>query len=691
MDESARFTNRLIHEKSPYLLQHAHNPVDWYPWGEEAFEKARTEDKPIFLSIGYATCHWCHVMEHESFGNPEIAKLLNEAFINIKVDREELPHVDSIYMEFAQGLMSSAGGWPLNLVLTPDLKPFFAVTYLPPDAQRGLIGFPQVIEQIKEIWHSKERDRLIEQADKIVEMFAHISPSVGTVLPSELSIDRSVETLFEIFDPVFGGLKGEPKFPMNYHLEFLLHYAKKRSDSRSLFLVELTLDMMARGGIYDQLGGGFSRYSVDDHWMVPHFEKMLYDNALLVSAYVEGFRFTRNPHYKQVAEEIIGYILRDMTSPEGVFYSAEDADSEGHEGRYYTWTPAEVKMVVQSPQSEKLCFFYGVSPQGNFEGRSVLHVMMPLEELAGQLKVPADDLRQEIQEGKKKLFEKRKERPRPFKDDKILSSWNGLMIYALVRAGEILQKKEYFDAAIKAMGFIKNQLWQNGRLLRRWRDGEARFSAGLEEYAFVIKALLSMFEAGLGTGYLVWALEMTKLLETEFKVPDGAFYQTDGKEPLLLRKCELYDGSEPSGNAVHAENLIRLYQFTGDEKYLSQAEAIIKAAKMLIDAYAPGACYHFLALERFYDLKAPLIVIALDDQKSLFEEIHRELSLQQLPHAAIVWKSAGDEELIKALPMLTEKKPIDGRTTLYVCSGTKCDKPLSNPQEIMNALRGFYD
>jgi len=691
MNGDEQFTNRLIHEKSPYLLQHAHNPVDWFPWGDEAFQKARSEDKPIFLSIGYATCHWCHVMEHESFANPRIAKLLNDAFINIKVDREELPQVDSIYMELAQGLMSSAGGWPLNIILTPELKPFFAVTYLPPEDQLGAIGFPQVISQIKEIWHSKDRERLIEQADRIVEMLSQISPSSGTVFPSEGLISRSIETFFEISDPVFGGIKGEPKFPMSYQLEFLLRYAKKNSDSRSLFLVELTLDQMARGGICDQLGGGFSRYSVDDRWIVPHFEKMLYDNALIAATYCEAFRFTRNPHYRTSAEEVIRYVLRDMTSPDGVFFSAEDADSEGHEGRFYTWTPAEVKLALSSPLAEKFCLYYGITPQGNFEGRSVLHAIIPLEELAGHLKQPAEELRQEIIEAKKKLFEKRKERPRPFKDDKIISSWNGLMIYALIKAGETFQKTEYLEAAIKAVEFLKARLWQNGWLLRRFREDEARFSGSLEDYASLIKALLSLFELGLGTKYFLWALEMVQILENEFKVSEGAFYQTNGREQLLLRRCDLYDGAEPSGNAVHAENLVRLYQLTGVEKYLTDAEGIFKAAKMLIDAYPPGTFYHLLALQRYYDRKTPLIVIALDEQKSLMPEIRKELALQQLPHVAIIWKALDDEELVKAIPILSNKTPLNHSTTLYICTGTHCERPLNDRQEIMNALRGFYD
>jgi uncharacterized protein YyaL (SSP411 family) len=418
---------------------------------------------------------------------------------------------------------------------------------------------------------------------------------------------------------------------------------------------------------------------------------MLCDNALLIDSYVEGFLLTRNPFYRQIAIETITYVLRDLRSEEGGFYSAEDADSEGHEGRFYTWTPAEIKMVLSSPQAERVCLYYGVTPHGNFEGRSVLSIETPLEEVAGQLKIPFNGLRQEISEAKKILFDKRSQRPMPFKDDKILSSWNGLMVHALVRAGEVLQKDEYIEAAKETIEAIKSLLWKDGDLLRRYRDGEARFNACLEGYASVIKALLTLFEAGLGTSYLLWAIEMSEKLGHEFRVEDGAFYQTDGKEPLLVRKCELYDGAEPSGNAMHAENLLRLYRITGDEKYMAQAEGVFKAAKMLIEAYPPGACYHLLALERFYDLKAPLLIIVLDESKSLMEEIKRELSLRQEAHLSVIWKFIDDKEITSKIPMLTDKQLLEGRTTLYLCRSHTCERPLNKPQEIMNTLRGFYD
>jgi len=683
-----QFTNRLIKEKSPYLLQHAHNPVDWYPWGDEAFDKAKKEDKPIFLSIGYATCHWCHVMETESFENTQIADLLNREFVSIKVDREELPEVDSVYMDLAQALMANGGGWPLNLVLTPDLKPFFAITYLPPTPQKGMMGFTQILEQIRELWHSPEREKLIEQADKIVELFATNIMTTGTNLPTEVTLQKGIEALYEICDPVYGAVKGEPKFPMSYQVELLLSYARAKSESRALFLAELTLDQMARGGIYDQLGGGFSRYSVDEKWLIPHFEKMLYDNALLASAYTRAFRFTRTPRYKEIAEEILNYILRDMTSPEGGFYSAEDADSEGHEGRFYTWTPAEIKLVLPSPDAERVCLYYGVGPEGNFEGRSVLHVDTPMEILAPELHIPLEELRATIQQSKLKLLEKRAERPRPFKDDKILSAWNGLMIYSMAEAGKAFNEKRFLDAAERCARFIQKNLWKEGKLYRRFREGEARFSACLEEYAFLMKGLLSLFQAGKGTEFLQWSLDIANLVEQDFKSPDGAFFQTDGKEALLLRKCELFDGAEPSDNAVLAENFVILNQLTHNNRFLHMAEDIFKASKELIENYPPGAGYHMLALERYYDAKAPLVLVALDEGKHLFEEIEGALRESSNTHLLTIWKLQEDLVLTKLLPWTEDKKPIAG-TTVYICEQDRCRAPLTERDAILETIRNL--
>lgn len=413
MPDQPLYTNRLIHQKSPYLLQHAHNPVDWYPWGEEAFEAAKKEDKPIFLSIGYATCHWCHVMERESFENVEIAQLLNQTFINIKVDREELPDVDSLYMEFAQSMMAGAAGWPLNVLLTPHLQPFFATTYLPPHSSHGFMGLNDLVRRIAELWATEEKLKIADQAEKIVEVFASNVHSKGEQLASADIITAAADLLYKMADPVYGGIRGAPKFPIGYQYSFLLRYYKRFKDTRSLFLAEKTLEMMHRGGIYDHLGGGFSRYSVDEKWLVPHFEKMLYDNAILAQAYLEGWQLTKRAPFRQVCEEILNYVLRDMTHPEGGFYSAEDADSEGQEGLFYTWTEQEILEALGTTEGKRFCEFYGVTPSGNFEGRNILHTPFSLEEFATLHSLSQEDQQLQLQRNRQKLWEVKKTGPSP--------------------------------------------------------------------------------------------------------------------------------------------------------------------------------------------------------------------------------------------------------------------------------------
>lgn len=681
-----QFTNRLVHEKSPYLQQHAHNPVDWYPWGQEAFDIAKQLDKPVFLSIGYATCHWCHVMEQESFENPEIAQVLNEAFVNIKVDREELPEVDSIYMEFAQALMASAGGWPLNLVLTPDLKPFFATTYLPPVNRRGLLGVRQFAEHVRELWHSEDRKQLIEQADKIVEIFEQVAKTTGDSLPTEKHLHTSIEMLYEAMDPVYGGLKGVPKFPLGYQALLFLDFARLKKDSRALFCVDQTLECMSHGGIYDHLGGGFSRYAVDERWIVPHFEKMLYDNAALARAYLETWKYTKKGSFFAVCEETLEYICREMQHAPGGFYSAEDADTDGREGVYYTWTPQEVREVLSPEDAEVFCKYYGVEEEGDLEGRSVLHNETPLEEFAEVLELSVEELKARLTKMKAELIKKRQQRTRPFKDDKVITSWNGLAIDALIKAALPLKKPHFQEAAINAATFIKSHLKKEAHLLRRWRDNEARFEGSLDDYAFLIRALISLFEEGCGSEWLKWALELTDVLQTEFKAENDAYYFSLKDPALLLRKREFYDGAEPSGNAVHCENLLRLFQMTGDEKYLSQAEDVLKAAQAYIETYPPGACYHLIALQRYLNVQAPTVVIALDEEGSLKNDIHRALSERFIPHLAIVWKEAKDPLLSTLIPSLVAKNPIDGQTAVYICKQNHCEPPLIEKEKILQAI-----
>jgi hypothetical protein len=683
------YTNRLINQKSPYLLQHAHNPVDWYPWSQEAFNAAKELDKPIFLSIGYATCHWCHVMEKESFEDPRIAQILNTTFINIKVDREELPEVDSLYMEFAQGMMSETAGWPLNIILTPELQPFFAATYLPPNGRQGVVGLTELTKRIQEVWHGEEREAVLMQAAQVVEVFAeNIHPKGDEMLEKE-QLQDTAELLFKMADPTHGGMRGTPKFPVSYQYNFLLHYFSRLKDSRALFLVERTLNMMQRGGIFDHLGGGFSRYSVDARWLVPHFEKMLYDNALLAHTYLAAWQVTKRPLYREVCESILQYVLRNMTHPNGGFYSAEDADSEGQEGLFYTWTPQEVHTALGHRDAELFCDFYGVTEEGNFEGRNILHVNTPIEEFAAARGEDAVQLAKILADHRQHLWQIREKRIHPLKDDKILSSWNGLMIFSMIEAGCAFNDQRYISAALHAAHFIRSNLWVKGRLLRRWRENEASFNAGLDEYAFLIRSLISLFEADCGQEWLEWAIEMCDLLESDFKEKDGAFYQTSGAdENLILRKCQFADGAEPSGNALHCENLLRLYQITSDVNYLNQAQDILKAVKRYVDTYPPGYCYHMMNLNRYYDTHAPRIVIALNDQEDCHEELRHLLYSEFIPHKALIWRHQDDEKLIfHLLPFVKEQTPLDGKTTLYICYEGVCREPINDFSAMKSAIQ----
>ena len=690
MTDHHLYTNRLILQKSPYLIQHAHNPVDWYSWGQDAFDAARDQDKPIFLSIGYATCHWCHVMERESFENLEIAQLMNKTFINIKVDREELPEVDNLYMEFAQAMMAGAAGWPLNVILTPELQPFFAATYLPAKAGHGLTGLYELIEKIREIWHGVDKENVIEQARRIVEVFADNVHVRGKEIPLKDEIDVLADTLFKMADPVYGGMKGIPKFPIGYQWNFMLQYAAMADDSRPLFLTERTLDMMQRGGIYDQLGGGFSRYSVDERWLVPHFEKMLYDNALLAGCYLEAWQVTKKLFYRQICEEILSYVLRDMTHPEGGFYSAEDADSEGFEGFFYTWTLEEIRNVLGNDESKLFAEFYQVTEEGNFEGRNILNMPRRVEEFASTKNLEAQGLARLFALQRQILWKVREHRIHPFKDDKILSSWNGLMIFSLAEAGAAFDNTEYSKAAVRSAEFIKTHMSGDGNLFRRWRDNESLYRAGLDEYAFLIRGVISLFETDQGVEWLDWAMSMTDILQKQFKAEGGAFYQTDGSDKnIILRKSLFSDGAEPSGNAVHCENLLRLYQLTLDKKYLEQAEDIFKAVQKYVINYSPGYCYHMMNLMRYYDQNALTAVIALNEKEHYREELRQLFYHTYLPHRAVIFSRPNDEKLYSHIPFIAHQRPINGETTLYLCQKGVCQKPITELSEMITALHNF--
>ncbi|HQA48726.1 MAG TPA: thioredoxin domain-containing protein, partial [Bacillota bacterium] len=556
----SRKTNRLIHEKSPYLLQHAHNPVDWYPWGEEAFEKAKLEDKPIFLSIGYSTCHWCHVMERESFEDEEVAKVLNDYYVSIKVDREERPDIDSIYMSVCQAV-TGQGGWPLTIIMTPDEKPFFAGTYFPKSGKYGYPGLVELLLRIKDAWDT-ERDRLVETGSNITEAIKNSPRRIDGEKLGQETAERALRGFRNSFDEVYGGFGGAPKFPTPHNLYFLLRYWKASGNGTALIMVEKTLESMYKGGLFDHIGFGFSRYSTDGKWLVPHFEKMLYDNALLAYAYTEAYQATGKDIYKDIARKIFTYVLRDMTSTGGGFYSAEDADSEGEEGKFYLWQPEEVKEAAGEEDGKLFCDWYGISPAGNFEGKSIPNL------IGRDLGILYEDkaLARRLDGVREKLFMYREKRIRPHRDDKILTSWNGLMIAALALGGRAFHSDEYIKAAEAAYGFIQRNLVRgDGRLLARYRDGESAFPAYLDDYAFLVWGLIELYRATFKTGYLKRALELNRDMLDLFwdEREGGLFLYGEDSEQLIMRPKEVYDGALPSGNSVALYNMLRLSRMTG--------------------------------------------------------------------------------------------------------------------------------
>jgi len=684
-----RFTNHLKGEKSPYLLQHVHNPVDWYPWGEEAFELARSLDKPIFLSIGYATCHWCHVMERESFEDEEIAHEMNDLFVCIKVDREELPQVDSIYMEFAQMIMPNPPGWPLNVILTPRLEPFFAVTYVPPKDLPGIMGMKSLMGRIRELWESEERYRIHNQAHAMVEALSGSKRTSGEEMPFPELLEEGLESIIAISDPIHGGTRGAPKFPMAFHQLYLLQRSLASQDSRALFMVEKTLEGMARGGIYDHIGGGFCRYSVDEGWLVPHFEKMLYDNAQLLELYAKAYVTTDNPEYGQVADEVGKYLLREMQDEKGYFYSAEDSETGNEEGIYYTWKASGIEQYLNE-DAEEFMALYNVSEQGNFNSRNILHRKESIDSFAKQRNLPLQELKEKISQQKSVLRKIRETGPRPLKDKKALTAWNGLAIHSFVILGLALQNEDYFQAAERAAEFVLSTLVVDGALKRRYIDGEVKHPATLEDYAFFIRGLLSLFEAGRGTRWLRAALHLNQHLYHYFKAESGAFYQTDGTDDtLLLRNVQFSDGSEPSGNAVQAENLLRIYQLTADQSHFTAAVDVIKASFPYVEGYPPGYPFHLLLLDRFFDDQQPTAIISLVPGDVDKKRILKAFEKRFLPHLAIIWREEDDESLFEAIPYTKAQIPVDGEPTLYLCRRGTCDAPLIGTENILKRISEF--
>ncbi|HEV3023759.1 MAG TPA: thioredoxin domain-containing protein, partial [Pirellulales bacterium] len=620
--------NRLADETSPYLLQHANNPVDWHPWGPEALQRAKAEEKPIFLSIGYSACHWCHVMEHESFENEAIAKTLNESFVPIKVDREERPDLDQIYMQAVQ-MMTGRGGWPMSTFLTPDLEPFYGGTYWPPTGRMGMPGFDQVLAAVSEAWRER-RGQVREQA---AQLTAELARATGLEQPpGDLTLQplTSAEAALErIFDHRHGGFGTAPKFPHPMDLRVLLRVWRRSPRESVLKLVTLTLDKMAAGGIYDHLGGGFHRYSVDERWLVPHFEKMLYDNALLAACYLETYQATGNADYARTARETLDFVLREMTGPEGGFYSTQDADSEGEEGKFYVWTPAEVEALLGERAAKTFCYVYDISPEGNFEGRNIINLPKTLVQCAKIFDRDLAELATELAVGRARLLAARGLRVRPGLDDKVLVSWNGLMIDALSQAAGVLDEPRYLTAATRAAEFIAKHLRRgDGRLLHAWRAGRARFDAYLDDYACLANSLVSLYEAGFDERWIDLAAELADVILAQFADADGSgfFYTAADHEPLIARQKDLQDSSTPSGNAMAATALARLGKLCGRSDDVDAARRTLASLAKLMSQHPTAAGQLLIALDFMLDPAPELVLTAPPgdpDADSVLAEVRR--------------------------------------------------------------------
>jgi uncharacterized protein YyaL (SSP411 family) len=688
--------NRLTHEKSPYLLQHAHNPVDWYPWGDEAFERARADDKPIFLSIGYATCHWCHVMERESFEDEEVARLLNDGFVSIKVDREERPDIDNVYMTVCQS-MTGSGGWPLSIVMTPEKKPFFAATYIPKHARFGRAGMLELLPRVLTVWREK-RSEATRLADHIAESLSGLAEGAPGAGLDRAMLDTAYHHLAESFDESHGGFGGAPKFPTSERLRLLLRHWRRTGDPDALQMVEQTLASMRRGGIYDHVGFGFHRYSTDERWLVPHFEKMLYDQALLAIAYLEAYQATDNPDYASTAREIFTYVLRDMTSPEGGFYSAEDADSEGEEGKFYLWNERELREVLSPTEAEAAVSIFNVEGDGNFldeatrakTGANILH-LAPSGDKPPELRdLTADELEGALSKTRGKLLARREERVRPFRDDKVLPDWNGLMIAALAKGGRILGEPRYTNAAAKAAAFVLREMRdEQGRLFHRYRVGERAITGFLDDYAFLTWGLIEVYEATFEVHHLQAALGLTETLIGHFwdDTSGGLFMTPDFGEALLVRSKEAHDGAVPSGNSVAMMNLLRLARMTGRSDLEEKAAEIGKAFADMVRR-APSAFAALLSAVDFGAGPSYEVVITGEPGGEDVRAMIAAVRTQYVPNKVVLFRPSGEESPeIAALASFTrELTAVDGKATAYVCQDHTCALPTTDALEMLRLL-----
>jgi hypothetical protein len=680
-----KHANRLINESSPYLLQHAHNPVDWFAWGEEAFQKAQRENKPILLSIGYSACHWCHVMERESFENEKIAALMNQLFVNIKVDREERPDLDEIYMSAVQ-MLTGRGGWPMTMFLTPERKPFYGGTYFPPEDRAGMPGFPRILMGVNQAFRERPLD-VEKGVTQILSALQRMSESVQSEKAfSSNTIGAGAENVARAYDEDNGGLGQAPKFPNAgvYEL-FLRHYHHSRSN-RYLEMVTHTLTKMAQGGIYDHVGGGFHRYSVDAKWLVPHFEKMLYDNAQLVRIYAQAYTITKNPLFLNVVNESCGYLMREMLSPEGGFYSTQDADSEGEEGKFFVWTADDINRIIGEEAGEIFGRIYDVSEQGNFEEQNILHPILTVDQASKYFRKEPAEIEALITQAKSKLFAAREKRSKPFRDEKIITAWNGLVLSGFAEAIKISPREEFTEAIKRTIEFIFTKLFRDGFLLHTYKDGKAKLLGYLDDYAFLAVGLLDVYEVLFDRSLLDRSIELCEIMLREFwDDEDGGFYYTGAShERLISRAKPIFDASIPSGNAMATQLLLRLHHITGREDFRARAEKVLRAYYDAMESQPFGFAHLLCALD-FYLTKPKEIVVIGDLQNSRTRELLAGIHSLYLPNATLQLAKP-DEQLDKISPLLQGKTEIVGKPTVYVCHNYTCSAPVTTGSELKALL-----
>ena len=683
-----KFANRLIHETSPYLKQHAHNPVDWHPWGDEAFAKAKIEDKPILLSVGYSACHWCHVMERESFEDEDTAQVMNAYFISVKVDREERPDIDQIYQSAVQA-MGVNGGWPLTVFLTPEGKPFYGGTYYPPEPMYGRPSFLQVLSAITDSWTEK-REELRKHGDLLTETLKPKSTQPKTDKnhpPSSEVISSSITTMIRRTDRKHGGFGHAPKFPNTSDLMVMLFDTRSQTQFDSKELALFTLRQMALGGIYDQLGGGFHRYSTDDRWLVPHFEKMLYDNAQLLEAYTVAFQITKDGFYENIVRETAEYVIREMTSPDGAFFATQDADSEGVEGKFFVWSYDEIQKLLPEDLFLLIKDYFQLTKHGNFEGQNIFHRQEVLETLSKRLEQPVCELVNKLNQAKKILFSAREERVKPFRDEKIILGWNGLMISGLARAGQALNEPKFINTAVSAAKFILAQMRQDfSHLLRIHKDDQSKIPAFLEDYAHFVRGLIDLYESTFEPAWLSEALTFTKTVLSEFKLEDNRFCQTSRYgEPLITAPVSGFDQAIPSAAAIHCQNLLRLHTLTGREALHDEAGKTLAAYSEEISTYPMGYGSFLQALQMFYQPPIEFIVIGYDlDKDHLFSRIHQAF----FPYRIVVGRRMDEDKVEDRLDadLLIDRPAIGGKTTVYACKEFSCRPPVTDVKALASLL-----